>query len=243
MDASLVEALASYFTMHFVVYFIETENFQLLKTNSTELQFQTSWYTEYSRDLLIEEKSLIVCEIALACKDLFEATVPPKRSTLAFLFNSLSHSGKEFADLRYDDNIIKVHGGGVIYELYGFKGNTFQQEFGLWDSGSTTLTSPKLSKWERRANMRGARIRTAILHWHPVTINLTHSDSTQPSWKGYMIDVLESLQSRLNFTLEFTSPEDGLWGTKVKKVMGYSTNFNVKLCNIPSKYWCTSTCL
>ncbi len=130
----------------------------------------------------------------------------------------------EWIGMRYDDTVLSINqSNGAIKEMYGYKGQVFELEFGQWNYLNKSLTAPKHSKWERRTNMQGAKIRTAILHWYPVSVNITQPGSLEPSWTGFMVDILETLQTRLNFTIEFNSPQDRIWGKKV--VMAYTFLF------------------
>ena len=60
--------------------------------------------------------------------------------------------------------------------------------------------------------------RATVLPWDPVSIKVAEDPSSSSKWTGMLVEVLEGLKAALNFTLVYTSPQDGVWGAKVPTV-------------------------
>ncbi len=160
-------------------------------------------------------ESLIVCEDISTCIALFQSIVKQERNSLTVLSKNSNFIWKNISSLRYDDTILDLNEAtSHITELYGYNDFVFEASFGSWNKTSKNLTVPAKYKWERRIDMEGQVLRSSIWHWFPMSIKTTKEDD-QVQWSGFSIEVLETLGAKLNFTIEYKSPADGLWGIKV----------------------------
>ena len=76
------------------------------------------------------------------------------------------------------------------------------------------------SIWERRNDLKGAKLVNVILPSFPVSFYEEGQPVSQA--RGYGIDILTLMARKLNFTFVNVEPEDGLWGYKAPN----ETNFN-----------------
>lgn len=124
-------------------------------------------------------------------------------------------------ELRMDDTVLLLlaseGGDSQLWEWYGFNGFGFSRFFGAWD-GQLSLAewSSDLFQWERRSDLLGLPVRVTVLHWDPVSVKLESPPGQPARWTGMLVEIMEGLQAALNFTLVYSSPEDGLWGGKVR---------------------------
>ncbi len=171
---------------------------------------EKSYYNQVHLD-----KSLIVCANALSCIHLFKDINVKNRKSLVVLSSDNPHHWKNYMRMRYFDTFLYFNvTTNVITEIYGFKKHIFELNFGTWNETSKVLTTPTKSKWERRSDMQGQLITNTMLPWYPMSLNTTKED-TQPQWSGLLIEALKILEKKVNFTIEYKSPQDGLWGIKV----------------------------
>ncbi len=218
MNLPLVTSIAKYFAVQSVLFFIELENVSMRDFTELSVDIQLTWCVHESCHYNVDEQELIVCDIESECVKRFQKIPPPKRKSLIFLFLSSDEVVAEKLDnIRFDDNILVVdQSSGVIRELYAIKGQAFETKLGTYNFTTNSLLATKLSKWERRDNLGGAKFLVTILHWFPVSINVTaESDNGTVAWDGFMVNILEILRHDLNFTIEYVSPQDGVWGAKV----------------------------
>ncbi len=119
--------------------------------------------------------------------------------------------------LRLDSNVMSLsnqQGVFLVQEWYKvLDGQLLSSHFASW-SPVKGLVVPVPFKWQRRKDLRGTQLTNAIVeNWIPV--GMLHGDSeTGLSMAGLFPDVLQELQSNLNFTTSLTLVEDLEYGTK-----------------------------
>ena len=79
-----------------------------------------------------------------------------------------------------------------LYEVYSLKGKTVETEMSL-----------HLSKWERRDNLHGITLLGSSKDYFPM-----HIKNSDGSFVGYIADVVQALQKRLNFSLTMVEPSE-----------------------------------
>ena len=85
--------------------------------------------------------------------------------------------------------------------------------FGFWTI-KNGLSVPSNGKWQRRKNMEGVNINVVTELAEPYTTQMIPKGSGKFDVKGMCADILFSLQSILNFTVDgVTKSPDGQWGT------------------------------
>ncbi len=219
MNFPLVTSIAKHFAVQSVLFFVELKDVNMQDFTQLSGDIQTTWCVHESCQFIVDEQELIVCEIESKCVKLFQKIPPPKRKSLIFLFVSSDEVADKLDNVRFDDNILVVdQSSGVIRELYAIKDQTFETKLGTYNFTTNSLLATKLSKWERRGNLGGAKFLVTILHWNPISINVTGEFEDRTRWDGFMVEILEALQHELNFTVEYTSPHDGVWGAKVRYI-------------------------
>ena len=119
--------------------------------------------------------------------------------------------------LRLDSNVMSLsnqQGVFLVQEWYKvLNGQLLSSHYASW-SPAEGLVVPVPFKWQRRKDLRGTQLSNAIVeNWIPV--GMLHGDSeTGLSMAGLFPDVLQELQSNLNFTTSLTLVEDLEYGTK-----------------------------
>ncbi len=225
MDTQLILSLANYFKVQSIALCadqISDKNVWNLATFSETMYVSgCGTFKDYemeSNDMSSLQRLLLVCENNKDCNEVFDKVMfSSARKGMIFLLTDGDFSLNSLSNLRYFDTILLLEKAtGVISESYGFNSYAFKIPFGMWNMTSKTLSVPEKSKWERRSDMHGQVIRTTILHWYPMAIKTTkESEDNSSTWGGFIVNLLEGLKSKLNFTIEYTSPADGTWGVKV----------------------------
>ena len=149
----------------------------------------------------------------------------------AFLLNALNHTifkhGKEvFVHLNERKHVpyLKVDNKVVFYEpteggrhvrlsdryipnqktTVTHTTGTWTFENGIKFNGATT--------WERRGDLHGVVLRTAVLKWPPFFDYSLDQDGRPIEAKGFLMATLRELEANLNFTVGLSLPKDGKWG-------------------------------
>ncbi len=116
--------------------------------------------------------------------------------------------------LRLDSNVYTLSEGGQhMLEWYRIKAGPYiKQVFATMEDASDgeVVVSEVDHVWERRLNLMGTPIINTILEWNPFMVIQKGQPPT-----GMGQDVLLLLQTKLNFTLVYTSPIDKQWGSPV----------------------------
>ncbi|XP_059098288.1 uncharacterized protein LOC131892430 [Tigriopus californicus] len=99
----------------------------------------------------------------------------------------------------------------TVHEAYWLKGlpGPIISEVIKWTNGSELGEFPE--QYERRKDLQGAVIRTAVSNWAPYALIHTHENGTK-EFSGFFADIVGSLSEIMNFTLELMEPPDGSWG-------------------------------
>lgn len=150
--------------------------------------------------------------------------IPPKNSVLILMNEPEELNNIEQlignTPLRLDSNIFVAvpNGGGfTVYEIYTIDDTLI---IGLYSQWKNFLLSqlPLDSKWERRSNLRGLKIKIAALPSRPYLDLYCHNASlSNCTISGMYADVFFVLRDILNFTYEFVQPPDRTWGTSDSK--------------------------
>ncbi len=112
--------------------------------------------------------------------------------------------------LRLDSNFVTYQArspqGLDLHENYKVKGGRLiRQPLGHWtERGGLRVSEAK--KWDRRSDLRGARLTNIILPW--MALNMMEGNRSE----GLYPDLLQFLSKELNFTFENRRPKDGLYG-------------------------------
>ena len=131
--------------------------------------------------------------------------------------------------LRLDSNVIFYAPSGMGDEVkmlekyqigFGKHGQIITRLLGTWTiAGGFRIM--KTSLWERRSDLFGVNLRTGVLRWFPFLDYDLDKDRKKPtSIKGYMAEIFLTLQSRLNFTITLSIPDDGMYGTRNARIKG-----------------------
>lgn len=65
-------------------------------------------------------------------------------------------------------------------------------------------------QYERRKDLQGAIIRTAVSDWAPYAMIRTHKNGTK-EFSGFFADIVGSLSEIMNFTLKFSNWRISKW--------------------------------
>ena len=103
----------------------------------------------------------------------------------------------------------------VLKERYAVRGIVVESDIGNWtESVGFKVEKPQI--WERRTNLLGSVVKVASVHLLPLH-ELYFEDANYETGKitggsGFFIEPLNYLAKKLNFTLVFSTPEDGKFG-------------------------------
>jgi hypothetical protein len=103
----------------------------------------------------------------------------------------------------------------VMLERYAIRGGPIiTQEIGLWSR--TTHKTIKINNiWERRSNLRGVKFRCATIEI-PLMSKLTYDQNKNSTHgTGYFLEPFNMLKPNLNFTVDFYTSPDGLFGMEI----------------------------
>jgi hypothetical protein len=119
--------------------------------------------------------------------------------------------------LQLDTNIIFYepldNGECKLYEQYSIMGGpSITNEIGTWNK-SRGLSHSKLNRWERRSDLRGTRLRNAVVTWPHLTELIYNDQKELVGSNGLFQETLFHLREALNFTIETVTPDDGQWGS------------------------------
>ena len=101
-----------------------------------------------------------------------------------------------------------------VFEMYAVNGNTIVSKIGQWNA-IRGLTVPTKNMWERRTSMEGATIRVATINipfYHELSYD--KSGTSIIGGGGFLLEPLNMLATKLNFTIKLMPSKDGKWGTK-----------------------------
>lgn len=145
------------------------------------------------------------------------------KSVVIFMHINESDNVDRQGNLRIDNHIIFYNTSGTgdevnMLEKYriGFANHdnvVITRLLGTWSvAGGFSITKSLL--YERRSDLFGVNLRTGVLRWVPFLDHVWDQDRKKlVGIKGYMADILSTLQSRLNFTITLSIPEDSMYGT------------------------------
>ena len=139
-----------------------------------------------------------------------------KKGLAALLSESDVNTGLDLA-LRFDSKVYFYSKNGKTFDIkeaYAINKNTIVREIGAFDEDNG-LSVPTTSIWERRANMEGMTIRVATVSY-PLFHEL-HYDTAGASiigGSGVLLQPLNILANKLNFTLKLMPSNDGQFGGK-----------------------------
>ena len=103
----------------------------------------------------------------------------------------------------------------VLKERYAVRGIVVESDISNWtESVGFKVEKPQI--WERRTNLLGSDVKVASVHLLPLH-ELYFEDANYETGKitggsGFFIEPLNYLAKKLNFTLVFSTPEDGKFG-------------------------------
>ena len=106
----------------------------------------------------------------------------------------------------------KSDGSIAIEEYYKIKSELFFTNF-LGNFGPSDAEAAETDLefiWWRRSNLTGVTLQNSVLPWGKYVVL---DEASESGFSGMLAEVAEALQSVMNFTLEWTTPEDGNWGT------------------------------
>ncbi len=136
-----------------------------------------------------------------------------------WLLADLEQLGPNRASLRQDSMVVTVseeggEDGSSVHEWYALSGSgeVRRTELGTYhraEADFVLMTDEFV--WKRRRDLNGARLRYLVLPW--TNVISVEEDAEALSTDGYFADVIDHLQTSLNFTLTLALPEDGLWGS------------------------------
>ncbi len=118
--------------------------------------------------------------------------------------------------LRLDSNFFTLSTGEeetslprlLLLETYKVNGKVVTDVWGTWNGTDLRTQEPRM--WERRGDMRQARLRaTTIPRWKRIIFR----DPDSPALRGLVPDILENLEAMSNFTTAWDLPADGMYGT------------------------------
>ncbi len=120
----------------------------------------------------------------------------------------------EALPLRLDSNYLiyrcEEDGACLLTEIYKVKGDSLRKKpFGRWSLNGGLVMSEK-EVWERRSDLMGTILLDTTLPWTTWNIVISESDPLT----GMVPDILHTLASTLNFTVEWKHPEDGSYGSQ-----------------------------
>ncbi len=114
-------------------------------------------------------------------------------------------------DLRLDSNWLTYRVTGELVDVresYRIKrGPVMTRNLGIWTEQHGLRVAE--TKWERRSNLGGVAVVATVLPWEPII-----GVGADGSVSGVMPEVFAAMGQMLNFTVEYTSPEDGQWGSE-----------------------------
>ena len=101
-----------------------------------------------------------------------------------------------------------------VMEKYSIQSQTLKSiDFGQY-SKDTGLHFVDANKWERRQNFTGVTLISSGLDWKPMAEPIFDDNGKLSHISGYFPLLLEVIQQKLNFKIEWVLPEDGKWGSK-----------------------------
>ena len=150
----------------------------------------------------------------------------------ASLFKALNHTvfkhGKQvFVHLNETDDVpyLKVDNKVVFYEpteagkhvrlldkYIPNKEATVTHTMGTWTYGNGIKFSDATT-WERRGDLHGVVLRTAVLKWPPFFDYELDQNGRPIKATGFLMATLRELEAHLNFTVKLSLPKDGKWGS------------------------------
>ena len=116
--------------------------------------------------------------------------------------------------LRLDSNFVAIAEGeeGLPYEMrewYRIRGQLYSCRLGSWDvEGGLRVETPET--WERRKDMMGLTVRAVTIPW--TFFVLKSGDRDNGGFTGLLPDILRSLRAISNFTIDWATPPDGVFG-------------------------------
>ncbi len=103
-----------------------------------------------------------------------------------------------------------------LSEEYTIKKRWDFHQVGEWRAGGRGLRVPVPNVWERRANLRGAILKNAVLELSVVTRVQYNDYGKLVGAIGLFQDMLDYLKKKLNFSVKTVTPSDSVWGTRQK---------------------------
>ncbi len=136
-------------------------------------------------------------------------------SNFVWLAEERAEVSVEDMSLRLDSSYLTYKAGFnsydmVLFENYRIKGGNLQKNVLLEWSPGREVSGKSTEVWERRLDLQGTIITNVMLPW--TTWNIVTSESAP--LEGMMPDILRTLGTALNFTVEWKYPDDGTFGSK-----------------------------
>ena len=138
-----------------------------------------------------------------------------KRGLIGLLPESEVTTELDFA-LRLNTKLYLYANGGTtidVHEMYAVNEKKIVRKIGTWNSNKG-LTIPTKNMWERRTSMEGSTIRVATINipfYHEISYD--QSGTSIVGGGGFLLEPLNMLATKLNFTIKLMPSKDGKWGT------------------------------
>ena len=211
LPIQLLEDFASEFHLPSIV--LQTPSFNSIDMLSSTVYYTTSNYISFINNSMGNSLPDTDCVLVI----LLSVVVSPIEHRLHCSHLLLAQSQKDTIpkkNLRLDSNIYLYHefepDSFQIAEMYAFKGIVTIQEIGSWsyDSG---LNLWEKQIWIRRKDLMGVTLRSGMKESYANSIVPT-TMSNISTWTGPFVQIVNTLENHLNFSVTYAFPSDGVWG-------------------------------